>query len=177
MSVESLDTALIAACKYGRAEVAEYLLFRGLANVDAQNKLGETALIAVAGNPLRLPIVRLLLDDNANTEIQDENGLTALMRAAKAGLRDTVEMLRLRRGREGLRQVASQSAAGCHHAAEGGSRGTCCYERVHGKRCCACVKPGPCALPLTQQPVERCGSTCCLRVAAHANTATNSCRC
>lgn len=90
---ETLDTPLISAAKYGHAEVVDFLLARGGAAVNARNKQGETALLAIAANPMRLPIIRQLLADNADTEVQDGEGLTALMRATKAGLVDTINVL------------------------------------------------------------------------------------
>ncbi len=72
----SLRTALHVAAKYGREEAGQFLLGR-LADVDLRDARGKTSLY-LASFHCRLGMVRLLIDNNANTDIKDVDGNAAL---------------------------------------------------------------------------------------------------
>ena len=89
-------TALIAAADEGHAEIVRLLLAEG-ANVNAKQRWGTTALMLAAsgGSEGHTAIVELLLavpgiDVNAK---DDDDGITALMRAAANGQAAIVERL------------------------------------------------------------------------------------
>lgn len=73
---------LIPVAEKGHVDNVLLLLEDGRVHIDHQNKFGYTALIeAVAltdGSKRYQEIVRLLLDYGANTELRDNNGMTAL---------------------------------------------------------------------------------------------------
>ena len=89
-------TPLLAAITYGKVDIAKSLLAKG-ANVNAANHNGDTPLmIASEGTaylPNNMPLVELLLAANANIEMQDSRGRTALHRATEEGKLDVVRTL------------------------------------------------------------------------------------
>ena len=66
---------LAQAADEGQAQEASYWLGRG-ANINAQDRFGDTPLMAAARNA-RPEVVRILLDRGANVHIQDHYGLSA----------------------------------------------------------------------------------------------------
>ncbi len=82
---------LILAARYGHENVVRILLNQGV-DIDQQDDLGSTALIAVAGTP-HTPILKLLLERGASLEPVTNDGTTALMNAAAMGRLDHVRML------------------------------------------------------------------------------------
>lgn len=89
--------ALIPAAEKGHLANVKLLLADGKADIDHQNKFGYTALIeAVAltdGSQLYQQIVQQLLAYNANKELRDNNGMTALDYAKEKGYTKMVELL------------------------------------------------------------------------------------
>lgn len=75
--------ALLSACGYGQAGVAEYLLLIG-SNIESRTVREETPLI-LASRFGHLDIVRLLLVRGANVNAMDASGADALNWAARAG--------------------------------------------------------------------------------------------
>ena len=89
--------ALIPAAEKGHLANVKLLLADGKADIDHQNNFGYTALIeAVAltdGSQLYQQIVQELLAYNANKELRDNNGMTALDYAKEKGYTKMVELL------------------------------------------------------------------------------------
>ena len=74
-------TLLMAACVYDRLELAKMLIDLG-ADINLQEKArGYTALHAAVENR-KIDAIRLLLEHNANTNIQDAFGNIPLMKAS-----------------------------------------------------------------------------------------------
>ncbi len=70
-----------------------HALIEAKANVDAINPiLGQTALMMVAAHNRPL-VMKALIEDKANVNIQNENGFTALMEAALHTRPDAVQLL------------------------------------------------------------------------------------
>ena len=90
-NTDSLTPLMNAECP----EVAESLIAYG-ANVNSVNYYGATALIIYANNldeEVALPLVRLLLDNQADKSIRDSSGQTALNCAVERDLYSIVELL------------------------------------------------------------------------------------
>lgn len=89
--------ALIPAAEKGHLENVKILLEDGKADIDHQNNFGYTALIeAVAltdGSELYQKIVQELLNYNANKELRDNRGKTALDYAKEMGYTEMAELL------------------------------------------------------------------------------------
>lgn len=89
--------ALIPAAEKGHLNNVKLLLLDGKANIDHQNNFGYTALIeAVAltdGSMLYQQIVQELLAHNANKELRDNSGKTALDYAKENGYSKMIELL------------------------------------------------------------------------------------
>ncbi|WP_245858792.1 ankyrin repeat domain-containing protein [Chryseomicrobium excrementi] len=89
--------ALIPAAEKGHLENVKILLEDGKADIDHQNNFGYTALIeAVAltdGSELYQEIVQELLNYNANKELRDNRGKTALDYAKEMGYTEMVKLL------------------------------------------------------------------------------------
>ncbi|MFF2793806.1 ankyrin repeat domain-containing protein [Lysinibacillus xylanilyticus] len=89
--------ALIPAAEKGHLNNVKLLLLDGKADIDHQNNFGYTALIeAVAltdGSVLYQQIVQELLAHNANKELHDNSGKTALDYAKEMGYTKMIEML------------------------------------------------------------------------------------
>ncbi|MFA1643684.1 ankyrin repeat domain-containing protein [Chryseomicrobium imtechense] len=89
--------ALIPAAEKGHLENVKVLLQDGKADIDHQNNYGYTALIeAVAltdGSALYQEIVQELLKYNANKELRDNRGKTALDYAKEKGYTAMVRLL------------------------------------------------------------------------------------
>jgi len=89
--------ALIPAAEKGHLNNVKILLLDGKADIDHQNNFGYTALIeAVAltdGSVLYQQIVQELLAHNANKELRDNSGKTALDYAKEMGYTKMIEML------------------------------------------------------------------------------------
>ncbi len=73
--VAYVSARLAQAADEGQAQEAAYWLGRG-ANINAQDRFGDTPLMAAARNA-RPNVVRLLLAHGANVHIQDHFGLSA----------------------------------------------------------------------------------------------------
>ncbi|QFF99902.1 ankyrin repeat domain-containing protein [Psychrobacillus glaciei] len=89
--------ALIPAAEKGHLNNVKLLLVDGNVNIDHQNNFGYTALIeAVAlrdGSEVYQQIVQELLAYNANKELRDESGMTALDYAKEKGYTKMIKML------------------------------------------------------------------------------------
>ncbi|MGE7954463.1 ankyrin repeat domain-containing protein [Lysinibacillus xylanilyticus] len=89
--------ALIPAAEKGHLNNVKLLLLDGKADIDHQNNFGYTALIeAVAltdGSVVYQQIVQELLAHNANKELRDNSGKTALEYAKEMGYTKMIEML------------------------------------------------------------------------------------
>ncbi|MFQ5488688.1 MAG: ankyrin repeat domain-containing protein [Gammaproteobacteria bacterium] len=86
---EGLD--LILAARYGHDNVVRILLNRGV-DIDRQDELGNSALIAVAAEP-HTAILKLLLKRGADVHLATNDGTTALMNAAASGRLAHVRLL------------------------------------------------------------------------------------
>jgi len=78
------NTPLIEAAKYTDTEIIKLLIDAGANtnNINIQNNNGDTALMYASHNN-NPEIVKMLLDNDANPNIQDQDGNTALIWAAK----------------------------------------------------------------------------------------------
>ncbi|WP_256025765.1 ankyrin repeat domain-containing protein, partial [Staphylococcus aureus] len=89
--------ALIPAAEKGHLENVKMLLEDGQVAIDHQNNYGYTALIeAVAlrdGSAHYQEIVKTLLQYKANTELRDNNNLTALDYAKQLGYSGMINLL------------------------------------------------------------------------------------
>ena len=87
---------MLAVQQTGSTEIIRILLRCG-ADINAQNKDGETALIkAISKRDYfsgHLNIIRFLLEADANLELVDSQGITALMKAVNRGQPDVVKLL------------------------------------------------------------------------------------
>ena len=86
------NTALMEAGHKGLTKVVELLIARG-ANVDAQNKYGETALIVSSLEGAEPAVVKALLTAGANKDLTDVDGFTAFDMAKKHGNESLIELL------------------------------------------------------------------------------------
>ena len=85
-------TALHEAAKFGHSEVAQVLIHNG-ANIEAmETDTMVTPLMEAAINGQHR-VVKLLLDAGANINIQDENGIAILHKAANVGSLEVVKIL------------------------------------------------------------------------------------
>jgi len=92
------DTPLLYACEYGEYTIAESLLtYPSDVDVNTQNYQGETALIKMCksniSNELKKRTMGVLLRYEANLNIQDNDGLTALMILAQGSDEQLVESI------------------------------------------------------------------------------------
>ncbi|MEK5107989.1 ankyrin repeat domain-containing protein [Cytobacillus sp. FSL K6-0129] len=89
--------ALIPAAEKGHLPNVKLLLADGNVDINHQNNFGYTALIeAVAltdGSEVYQQIVQELLVYNANKELRDDNGMTALDYAKDRGYTEMIELL------------------------------------------------------------------------------------
>ncbi|MFQ5645341.1 MAG: ankyrin repeat domain-containing protein [bacterium] len=84
------NTVLMKMTKKGYTRIAKILIFYD-ADVNAQNKLGETALILAAEGHIK--IMRVLLSKGADPNARSKDGTTPLMRAADKGSLYIVKLL------------------------------------------------------------------------------------
>lgn len=88
------DTALSAAASNGHEDIFIFsLLLKYGANVNIQNKYGNTALIWAAIN-CQSDIISLLLKNGANADIKNKKGSTALFFATHRGKTEIIEMIK-----------------------------------------------------------------------------------
>lgn len=95
------NTALILSIKRkehkniyydGRRNISRMLLSSTDVDINRQNNLGETALITAVIH-VNLEMVRLLLENNANTDLRDSRDFTALDWANRLGLSDISDII------------------------------------------------------------------------------------
>jgi ankyrin repeat protein len=87
---EAGSTLLIPAVYGGEKQIVESLLDHGC-NVDMADKDGNTPLMAAVNKSLEM--VKLLVENNADLEMHDRYGMTALGMVARAGKLDVVKYL------------------------------------------------------------------------------------
>ncbi len=87
------STPLYWACRYGFEELVEVLIKEGHANIHQQRKLGLFSPIVLTAALGYTNIVKILLENGANVNLQVQNGYTPLHHAAENGHVDTIEML------------------------------------------------------------------------------------
>ena len=93
---ENGETALHLAAGRNRADYANDLIFIGAANRDAQNRMGQTPLMAlVAAGHENLDALRLLVAAGAQAGIPQSDGVTPLYSAVLQGRKDMVEVITL----------------------------------------------------------------------------------
>ncbi|KAJ5679027.1 hypothetical protein N7462_007271 [Penicillium macrosclerotiorum] len=80
-----------AACR-GREKAVQFL-FKNGANVDKKTACGESTALHLASRTGQAVVVKMLIDQGADTLIRDGEGYNALMLAARAGFLETVEIL------------------------------------------------------------------------------------
>ena len=89
-------TGLIRAADRGHLRIVRRLLETEI-DVDHVNRLGWTALLEAVilggGDAAHTEVVRVLVDAGADTEIGDQNGVTALAHARNNGYEEMVEIL------------------------------------------------------------------------------------
>ena len=106
---KQLESGFLYACGYGRTEVAEFLLARGV-DPDVTTSHGQTALHWVAYGP-HVAVAKLLLQHGANVNAKDASGRTPLQWALRTlaselgpdeerRARELVELLRAAGGSE-----------------------------------------------------------------------------
>ncbi len=87
------DTALIMASSYwGKSLDAVQLLLGKAADVNLQNKSGETALFEASQKGYK-EIVEILVQGGADVNLQNTSGETALFEASRRGYKEVVEIL------------------------------------------------------------------------------------
>ena len=87
------QTALHAACYYGRVEVVKLLLAHPGINVNLKDNFGITSLSKGCRND-KMSIVQLLLKDpRVDVTLDDEYGCTPLWWASRSGYREVIEWL------------------------------------------------------------------------------------
>jgi len=79
-------------------------------DVDSQANHGDTVLMGVSSNGLTKFVTLLLLEENANVDIQDQSGHTALMCASQHGHADIVALLLLRNADTQLQNEFGETA-------------------------------------------------------------------
>ena len=85
------ETGLIAACRSGRVDIAQYLIENG-ADIEAKDKKGYTPLFIAVENQ-KPDIVKLLIEKGANVKIKTKFLVTLLIIASKKGNIDIIKML------------------------------------------------------------------------------------
>lgn len=91
-SVMKGNTSLHVAVNNGNLDIATYLVKKGKANLDIQNKDYNTPL-NIAINERRLDMVKLLLENNASVNTLDSNLQTPLLRALYAGDTEILDLI------------------------------------------------------------------------------------
>lgn len=90
-------TGLIPASEKGHVENVKLILEKTKTDINHVNNLGWTALLEAVllakHNHNQHEIVKLLVKHNANKEIRDKNGLTAIDHAKRLGYNDIVKLL------------------------------------------------------------------------------------
>jgi len=108
---ESGWTALMLSSYYGKKNVVNFLLSKG-AEVDARDKVGQTALMAaVSSEKPDMEIIHLLLKHNASVDLQRrKDGWTALMLAVQSDHAAIVKVLLNRKANPKIQNLAGETA-------------------------------------------------------------------
>ncbi len=89
--------AIIPAAEHGHIEVIEYLLSETDIDVDHVNNLGWTALLEAIilsdGGPVHQRVVKILLDNGADPNLADAEGVTPLRHAQQRGYAEIARLL------------------------------------------------------------------------------------
>ena len=127
------QTPLTGAAYWECVPMMEALLAHG-AQVDAPNSTGSTALMRAAGSQ-RIQAVMLLLDRQADVNIQNCHGNTALHFAVMQGRpSDQAELVRLLLARGANPELVNRDGAFAEELAEGPAREVLAEERVERER-------------------------------------------
>ena len=86
------NTLLMHTCSNNNSQNTLRYLIEQVADINASNNKGETALICASKNNCK-DNIKLLLENNAKTDIQDKDGNTALMHAVYNDCYDAVKLL------------------------------------------------------------------------------------
>lgn len=90
-------SALIPACHHGHEECVRELLTTSKVDIDHVNRLGWTALLETVilsdGGPVHQRILQMLVDQGANLDLADFEGVTALEHAKQRGFDQMVRIL------------------------------------------------------------------------------------
>ncbi|XP_026829494.1 osteoclast-stimulating factor 1 isoform X1 [Ooceraea biroi] len=85
------NTPLYWAARTGHLECARELLSLSNTMVNAQNKMGDTALHVAAGHS-HLEMVNLLLEHNADATLRNNDGLSAEELASDASIKNAIQL-------------------------------------------------------------------------------------
>lgn len=115
---------LLAAVIFGHVNVVRTLLAEGNANIDFENRYGETALIYAINN-FRLDMAEFLLGQGAKLMALDENDRnmkSPVIYAAKVGNKDVLEMMyrELRNRSILINTISNLSQQACFSACDAG---------------------------------------------------------
>lgn len=90
-------TALIPASEHGYVDVIKELLSRTEVDVNHVNNLGWTALLEAIilnnGNETQQQVIQLLIEDGADVNIPDKEGVTPLQHAKEHGFKEIEDIL------------------------------------------------------------------------------------
>jgi len=140
---QRLDMKLRYTARTGNMQKVEKLINQG-ADVNEQNKSGETALMSAAEDGQR-DVCELLIAKGANVNAQNNSGETALMKAAYSGHRKVCELL-IAKGADVNAQNYKTGDTALISAAIVGRKKVCLFLIAHGANLYVQNKRGDSAL-------------------------------